>query len=137
MQDRSIFLAFLTCWGLYLVAVYGYSLFRQASLIAATASHIVPTATAMMMIRIFIVGHGSTIAQFVAGSDKGRELWSLWFHLWPWLLLISFLSAMVLLTCTAVVICRSELRKYIPVTVGGALMSGFCFFTVAANFPDA
>ena len=137
MENRSILLVYLACWLLYIAGIYGYGFFRRASLAATTASHLVPTAIALSMAYIFLLAGGATVAQFAAGSTGSMNLWSLWFHLWPLLLLAALISAIALAVWTVAAIVRAESRQYVPTAIAGTLMSAFGFVTVGANFPDA
>lgn len=137
MQTPALFYTYLFCCGAYLLGIYTDCMIRRTSWVAVTASHLVPTAIALIMARIFLIGRAATTAQLVAGSEHGMALWSLWFNLGPFLLLASFMSALVLLICTAATLRRAGPRRYLPVTAAGVMMSGFSFFIVALNAPDA
>jgi hypothetical protein len=137
MENRTLFVAYLLAWCGYLIAMYAFCRVRHLHLGIASISHLVPSVIAVMMIRIFLVGHGSTIAQFAAGSEPATHLWRLWFHLWPALFFAAGTSVLVHLVWTAVAGFAVRYRKWVPVSSSGLLMSLFAFLAVGTNFPDA
>jgi len=137
MENRTIFLAYLVVWGVYVVALYAYSVIRKKSLFVTTISHIVPTAVALEMAYIFLICRGSTIRQLVAGSERGIDLWSLWVNSWGWILLGTLIWALAHLVWLIVAGIRAKARTWAPVAAAGLAMATFAFFTAALNFPDA
>lgn len=137
MENRTILFAYLACWCVYLIAGYVWGHCRRLHLGAVTVSHLVPSAVAIIMIYVFLIGRGATVAQFVAGSESGMNMWSLWFGLWPILLIATAASGFINLVLTIVACVKKSQRKWIPATFAALLMSVFAFFTVGANFPDA
>jgi hypothetical protein len=137
MESRTIFLAYLVVWCAYVLAAHAWGWQKRLHLAAVIASHAAPSAVAVVMTCIFLLAGGSTVAQFVAGSESGMDLWSLWFRLWPILLLATAASGVIGLVWTITVCVKNSQRKWIPVTLAGVIMSMFAFFTVGANFPDA
>jgi hypothetical protein len=137
MENRTLFVAYLLTWAGYLIAMYAFCRVRHLHLGIASISHLVPSVIAIMMIRIFLVGHGSTIAQFAAGSESATHLWKQWFHLWPALFFAAGTSVLVHLVWTAVAGFAARYRKWVPVSSSGLLMSLFAFLAVGTNFPDA
>jgi len=137
MENRTIFLVYLTTWCGYLIAVHGLAYRRRLGLGVVSASHFAPTTVALAMGYIFLIRRGVTVAQFAAGSEPGMDLWSLWVHLWPLLLLLTAASALAQLIWTIAACFQKAQRKWIPLAIAGFLMSVFAFLTVGANFPDA
>lgn len=137
MENRTIFFAYLAGWCTYLAAAYVWGHRRRLHLGVVFVSHIVPSAVAIIMIYVFLIGGGATVAQFVAGSESGMAMWSLWFHLWPILLMATGASGFVNLVWTIIACVRKTQRKWIPISTAAVLMSAFAFFTVGVNFPDA
>ena len=137
MENKTIFFTYLASWCVYLIAAYVWGHRRRLNLGVVSVSHLVPSAVAIIMIYVFLIGRGATVAQFVAGSETGMDMWSLWFHLWPILLIATAASGFVNLVLTIVACVKKSQRKWIPVTFVALLMSVFAFFTVGANFPDA
>ena len=89
------------------------------------------------MTYVFLIAGGATVAQFVAGSESGMDLWSLWSDLWPVLLFATAASGFINLVWMIIVCVKKSQRRWISITVAAVIMSAFAFFTVAANFPDA
>jgi hypothetical protein len=89
------------------------------------------------MASIFLIGHGATVRQFAANSERGMDLWSLWVGLWPLLLVATFGAGAAQAVWTIVVSVKPEWRTWIPVGVLGTGMCAFSFVTVMTNFPDA
>ena len=83
MENRNLLIAFLVVWAAYLFVVHIWAWRKQLPVARIIASHVVPSAVAISMTYIFIISGGSTIAQFVAGSESGMNLWRLWLYLWP------------------------------------------------------
>jgi hypothetical protein len=137
MESRTIFLAYLVVWCAYALAAHTWGWQKRLRLAGVIASHAAPSAVAVTMTYIFLLAGGSTVAQFVAGSEAGMDLWSLWFRLWPILLLVSAASGVMSLVWTIIVCVNNSRRRWTPVTIAGVIMSVFAFLTVAANFPDA
>lgn len=65
------------------------------------------------------------------------NLWSLWLHLWPILLIVTAASGVISLVWTIVVCVKKSQKIWIPISIAAMVMSVFAFFTVAYNFPDA
>src|SRR5687768_14303099 len=137
MENSTIFFAYLVTWCGYLITVYALCGRMQLHRGIASVSHIVPSAIALLMIGIFLVFGGGTVAQFVSGSESGMNMWRLWFHLWPFLLVGAGLSTLAHLVWAAAACFMAIHRRWVLVSASGLLMSGFGFFTVIANFPDA
>lgn len=137
MENRTILIVYLVTWCAYVIAAHLWAQRKRLHLGAIMASHAVPSAVALTMTYVFMIAGGATVAQFVAGSESGMDLWSLWFHLWPVLLLGSAASGVISLVWTIVACVKTSQRKWIPITVAAVVMSVFAFFTVGANFPDA
>ena len=137
MENSAIFHAYLISWCIYVVALYVFGRWRRLPLGTLSASHIAPTAAAILMARVFLVGRGATVAQFAVGSKSGADMWSLWFHLWPCLLLLTATSALAHLVWVFIGCAKESQRKWIPVSAASLLMSVFAFMAVGANFPDA
>ncbi len=137
MENRALFIAYLMAWLLYVAGIHGYALQRRLAQAAVALSHGVPSLVAISMAYIFLIGHGATVRQFVAHSDRGMDLWSLWVGLWPLLLLATFAAGLAQAVWTIVVVVTRERRDWIPVAVSGTAMCAFSFVTVMSNFPDA
>jgi len=101
------------------------------------ASHAASSAVAIVMTYVFVVSGGATVAQFVAGSEPGMDLWRLWFHAWPVLFFSSGISAAVGLVWAIIACARSSQRRLVPLAFGSFGLSILAFFTVGTNFPDA
>jgi len=88
------------------------------------------------MIYIFIINGGSAVAQYSANSQKGMDMWSLWFDLWPWLLGGAAIAVLGNLIWSIISIIKSK-KEWLPIAISGIVISALAFFTVGANFPDA
>src|SRR5262245_11267018 len=53
----------------------------QIPLVLSAVGSVVPVATLLLFIRVFVIGGSSNVAQF-AGADP-HNLWGLWFRAWP------------------------------------------------------
>ncbi|MEM6391822.1 MAG: hypothetical protein AAF797_03530 [Planctomycetota bacterium] len=137
MQNVPILIVYLAGWLLYMLGIYLYTHLRRVSLIITTLSHAVPTATALSMTYIFLIGGGSNVAQFAAGSDRRMDLWSLWFDLVTPLLLAGLASGLLHFVWTVAAAARAELRRHLPIAIAGLVMSVFSLFVVASHLPDA
>jgi hypothetical protein len=137
MENRTILLAYLAVWCAYVLAAHTWGWRKRLHPAGIIASHAAPSAVAVAMTSIFLLAGGSTIAQFAAGSESGMDLWSLWFRLWPALLLVTAASGVMSLVWTIIASVNNSRRRWTPVTLAGVIMSVFAFLTVAANFPDA
>ena len=137
MENRTIFLAYLVSWFAYLLTAHIWARRKRLHLAGVLASHAAPSAVALVMTYVFLIAGGATVAQFVAGSESGMDLWSLWSDLWPVLLFATAASGFINLVWTIIVCVKKSQRKWIPITAAAVIMSAFAFSTVAANFPDA
>ena len=95
MENRTIFIVYLVTWCAYLFTAHIWAHRKKLHLAGVLASHAVPSAVALVMTYVFLIAGGATVAQFVAGSESGMDLWSLWFHLWPVLLFGSAVSGVI------------------------------------------
>ena len=137
MENRNLLIAFLVVWVAYLFVVHIWAWRKQLPVAGVIASHAVPSAVAITMTYIFIMSDGSTIAQFVAGSESGMNLWRLWLGLWGVLSIVTATSVLIHLVWTIIASVKKTQRKWVPVTICAVIMSGFAFITVFGNFPDA
>lgn len=137
MENRTLFIAYLLVWLPYVVGLHAYAHWQRLAHGSVTLSHAAPSLVAITMAYIFLLGHGATVRQFVAGSEGGMELWWLWVGLWPLLLLATFGAGIAQTVCLIVVSVKRGLRTWIPVTLTGTAMCAFSFLTVMSNFPDA
>ncbi len=94
MENRSLFIAYLVVWMPYVVGLHGYGRWKRLGQGAVALSHAAPSLVAITMAYIFLIGHGATVRQFVAGSEQGMDVWSLWVGLWPLLLLATFAAGL-------------------------------------------
>ena len=137
MENRTLFLAYLAVWLPYLVAIHAYARWRRLRHGVVALSHAAPSVVAISMTYIFLIGHGATVRQFAAGSERGMELWSLWVGFWPLLLLATFGTGIAHAVWIVVASVKREWRVWIPVALLGTAMCAFSFLTVMSNFPDA
>ncbi|MBM3969151.1 MAG: hypothetical protein FJ302_04720 [Planctomycetes bacterium] len=137
MENKSILIAYLVTWSLYVIGVHVFGKWKRLEKTNIVLSHSVPSAVAISMTFIFLIGHGATVRQFVANSDRGMDLWSLWVSLWPLLLFATFGSGLAQAVLTIVALFKREWRVWAPITALGAGMSAFSFMAVGINFPDA
>lgn len=137
MENKSLLIAYLAVWIPYVTAIHGYTRWRQLSHSVVVLSHAVPSLVAMTMAYIFLLCHGQTVRQFVANSDRGMDLWSLWVDVWPMLLQATFAAGVAQLVWMMVVSVRRSWRPWVPVALTGTAMCAFAFLTVICNFPDA
>ena len=137
MENRTIFLAYLVVWCAYVVSTHIRGRRKQLHLAGVIASHAAPSAVAIVMTYVFLLAGGATVAQTVAGSESGMNLWSLWLHLWPILLIVTAASGVISLVWAIIVCVKKSQRRWIPLSIAAMVMSVFAFFTIAYNFPDA
>ncbi|MEM9480381.1 MAG: hypothetical protein AAGA58_12080 [Verrucomicrobiota bacterium] len=100
-------------------------------------SNAAPSIVAVAMTYVFLIAGGATVAQFVAGSEAGMDLWRLWARLWPVLFFCTAISGLANLVWTMISCLKKTHRKWIPIAAATTGMSVFAFVTVCANFPDA
>ena len=136
MENRNLLIVFLVVWVVYLFVVHTCT-WRRFPVATIIASHAVPSAVAISMTYIFLISGGSTIAQFVAYSEPGINLWRLWLTLWPVLSIVTVTSVLIYLVWTIIASVKKTQRHWVPVTICGVIMSGLAFITVFLNFPDA
>ncbi len=137
MENRTLFFAFIATWAGYLLVAHIWANKHHFPLTGILASHTVPSVVAVVMTYVFVIAGGATVAQFVAGSESGMDLWSLWFHLWPILLLATAASGITNFVWAIITCVKKSQRRWIPLSISAIVMSVFAFITVAANFPDA
>lgn len=137
MENEALFLAYLLTWPPYVLGIHAYARWKRISHAAAALSHAAPSLVAISMAYIFLIGHGATVRQFVASSDRGMGLWSLWVMLWPLLLHATFGAGALQAVLTLVAVFKRGWRKWILFSSSGTAMAAFAFMTVAQNFPDA
>ncbi|MFT5205862.1 MAG: hypothetical protein ACI9GC_001163 [Phycisphaerales bacterium] len=70
MSNHDFFNLYIVCWILYLVFVYVYGYRNKLEPTILTFSHVLPSTIALTMIYIFVIKHGASTAQFVAGLMK-------------------------------------------------------------------
>jgi len=137
MENRTLFITYLVVWLPYVLGLHAYAYRRRLGQGVVTLSHAAPSLVAIAMAYIFLLGHGATVRQFVAGSERGMDLWSLWVGLWPLLLLATFGAGLAETVWMIVVSVKRGSRRWIPVALTGTVMCAFAFVTVMSNFPDA
>jgi hypothetical protein len=108
---------------------------RLGSLYLSGVASILPFATLLLFLRVFVIGGSSNVAQLAGAS--GSELWGLWFHAWPLLFFgcpLAFVAAAV----------ATILPPYPPghghsfvSRVGALVSSGCAWYVVVTCFPDA
>ena len=125
MENRTLFIAYLVVWLLYVMGLHAYASWRRLGHGIVTLSHAVPSLVAITMAYIFLLGHGATVRQFVAGSEGRINLWSLWVDLWPLLLLGTFGAGVAQTVCLIVVSVNRGLRTWIPVALTGAVVRAY------------
>ena len=88
LNPWTFLLLWIVCQSLHLVLgafairrEYSTNKRRLGTLIASGLGGILPLATLLLFIRVFVIGGSSNVAQ-LAGYE-GRALWTLWFHAWP------------------------------------------------------
>jgi hypothetical protein len=91
MENKELLIIYVICWMIYVGIVHTYAARFGLSRRTVVASHLVPSAVAVLMSLIFLVMGGATVRQLAGGPGAG--LWSLWVALWPLLLLVTFASA--------------------------------------------
>jgi len=108
---------------------------RRGSLMLAAVSGVVPLITLLFFLRVFVIGGSSNVAQ-LAGDD-GQDLWSIWFHAWPMLLVANPPSMM--LAVVAVLLPPYSRRGWAShFSRGGAVVASACAcYVVLKYFPDA
>jgi hypothetical protein len=138
MENKNILVVYLIAWLVYLLGINAYSLCRHMNMMVTTISHFVPL-VATTMSYIFLVLQGNTVAQFAFSSSnrQNMDLWSLWFRLWPLLLLLSFIAGIVHCAWIIRICFKTSFHRWLPVSITSVLMCLFAFFTVLLNFPDA
>lgn len=137
MENRTLFITFLVLWLPYVAGLHAYAYWKRLGQGVVLVSHAAPSLVAVTMAYIFLLGHGATVRQFVAGSEGGMYLWSLWVDLWPLLLLATFAAGVTHAVWMIVVCVKRGSRRWIPVALTGTAMCAFSFLTVMSNFPDA
>jgi hypothetical protein len=133
MENRELY---LVAWVLYVLVIHGYAWWKRLSQRTVVLSHAAPSLVAILMTCIFLIGHGATVMQFVAYSELGMDLWSMWAGLWPLLVLATFVGGVAQVVWIVVVCVKREGRAWIPVALLGAAMCAFSFVTVMDNFPS-
>ena len=128
---------YLIATAVTLVSSLLYAWWRRLNCGLVLFSNVTPVGVAVLMAWIFLIMRGSTTAQFVSGSERGMDLWEMWFNLWPVLLFGTFLWSLIHFVLLIVAICKKSMRVWIPVIVATLLLTIFAFFTVASRFPDA
>ena len=58
---------------------------KLGALLFAGAASVMSLVTLLLVIRVFVVGGSSNVAQFA--GESGMNLWSFWFHAWGFLFL--------------------------------------------------
>lgn len=134
---HTVLLIYIVSWVIYLVALYVIAYRKKLRMSIVSVSHIVPSAVAILMGSIFLIGKGATVVQFVAYSVPGMKLWSLWVGLWPGLLVLTAGVAFTHLVWLGIACADKTKRRWIPVVASGLFMSVFSFFAVIAFFPTA
>ena len=137
MENKAILLALIVAWGVSLLSTLVWARTKQLSVSKILCSQAIPIVVVLTMSYIFLICEGATVAQLISGSKSGMSLWSLWFHLWPLLLILTLISGFSNLVWTIVVSLKKPDRVWLPVSITALVMSLFAFFTVAINFPDA
>jgi hypothetical protein len=137
MENRTLVYTFLVTWAGYFLVAHVWAWRKRIPIGTVIASHAVSSAVAGVMTYVFVIAGGATVAQFVSESESGMDLWRLWVHLWPVLLLSAALSAAVGLVWTIIACVKSSQRRLLPLAIGSFGLSVIAFFTVGANFPDA
>ena len=137
MENRALFIAYLVTWLVYVAGIHGYALWKRINQAVVAISHVVPSLVAALMTYIFLIGHGATVRQFVAYSERGTDMWSVWVGLWPILLCATFGAGVVQAILAIFVAAKPERRAWLPVAALSTGMCAFAFMTVIANFPDA
>jgi hypothetical protein len=133
MKDRDLFIGLLlVTWMFYVVGVHAYARRKQLGQALVVLSHAAPSLAAISMAYIFLFEQGATVAQLVAGNERGTDLFMLWVVLWPLLLLATLVSgvAQCILTNVVPVV-------WMPVTIWGTIMCAASFVIAGCNFPDA
>ena len=137
MENQTLFISYLVAWLPYIAGVHAYAYWRRLDHGLVSLSHAAPTLVTITMTYIFLLGRGATVRQFVAGSESGMDLWSLWVSLWPLLLLATFAAGFAQLAWIITMPGTRRSLTWIPVALTGMAMCAFSFVTVAYNFPDA
>jgi hypothetical protein len=137
MENRILFFAYLTTCAGYLLVVHIWAGKKRLPLAGVLVSHAVPSVVAFVMTYVFLIAGGATVAQFVAGSESGMHLWSLWFRLWPILLFATAASAIINFMWAIIACLKKSQRRWIPVSLAAVVMAVFALVAVGVNFPDA
>jgi hypothetical protein len=83
------------------LCIPAYRRHHRASLVVSGLAAVAPVAFLFAVIRVFVIGGASNVAQIASGGgSSGLDLWSLWFHLYPWL----FFSCMASVLASAVAV---------------------------------
>jgi hypothetical protein len=108
---------------------------RLGSLYVSGVASILPFATLLLFLRVFVIGGSSNVAQLAGPS--GSSLWSLWFHAWPLL----FFGCPLAFVATAA---ATIVPPYPPVygnsfvsRLSALVSSGCAWHVVVTCFPDA
>jgi hypothetical protein len=137
MENRTIFIAYLISWCAYVVVTHAWACLKRLAAVGVVAAHAVPSVVALAMAYVFLIAGGATRAQFVATSEAGMSMWSVWYFLWPILLFGSAGSAVAAAIWTIGACVKKPLRRWLPIAVAATAMSVLAFMTVGVNFPDA
>lgn len=137
MDKRTLLIAYLVGWIACVLVLHWYGWRKRLDHYVVGFAHSVPSLVAILMTRIFLIGQGAAVRQFVADSEQGMELWTLWFRLWPLLFFLTLAAGVADFVWMILVSLKREWRVWIPVALVGALMCGCSFLTVLLNFPDA
>lgn len=139
-MDKTLLFPLLVLWLLSVAAVHGYAHRQRLPHPFVVLSHLVPSLVALVMIRVFIVGHGALVAQFAAGSEHREELWSFWLSIWPLALVALAASALANLVAfiTGIVVqCHQREARWLPVPAIGLIISLLWLAITFSHFPTA
>ena len=135
-STRTMLEWFLIAASLQVVFAHVYAARMRLSQSGVACLHFPCTMVALVLLFVFVIGHGTPVAQFAAGSEEAEARWSSWFHLWPMLLVATGLAT-VLYGIAAIAAAVMRKWHWLVLLLVGAAMLAFAFMTVGALHPTA
>ena len=108
---------------------------RHGALVLSCAVTLVPLATLILFVGVFVVGGSSNVVQLA--GDSGYDLWSLWAGTWPMLLLGNPVAWLVAVLTTVFPPYPPRQWASMVARFLAVLVAAFACWTTLTYFPDA